>query len=392
MRADYQGICFLRNHTGLGWDEEKQVVVATDEQWSDFIQVHPTLNSLRDGLQNLDLYEIVWGSCSATGNLAMPTPNPYLGRDEGATSDDDLDSQEDLTMDTGPRSGEKRPRTIAPAQNKRNKGKVKISYEDSISAMATAFVAKQERAVSSMESRQTGLHSEELFEQITEIVTAMSEFTCRQRVKALEYIRPQPTVYKMFIKFPHDMRFTYLVAGWEGSSHDARVLNVATSNPAFMFPHAPEGKYYLVDAGYKNKPGFLAPFRGQNYHLHDRRREDGDRRKEMFNYRHASLRNVIERTFGVWKNRFRILRGIPRYPLEKQKDLVIACAVLHNFIKLFSSEETVFNPEDDIVDYDNAEDDVGEASTQQQQQCEESNDIGCIQDQIATAMWNDRLD
>ncbi|KAL5580413.1 hypothetical protein UlMin_012855 [Ulmus minor] len=95
-------------------------------------------------------------------------------------------------------------------------------------------------------------------------------------------------------------------------------------------------KYYLVDAGYKNKAGFLAPFRGENYHLHDRRWEDGDRRKEMFNYRHASLRNVIEKIFGVWKNRFRILREIPRYPLEKQRDLVIACAVLHNFIKLFS--------------------------------------------------------
>ncbi|KAL5575249.1 hypothetical protein UlMin_016948 [Ulmus minor] len=158
-----------------------------------------------------------------------------------------------------------------------------------------------------------------------------------------------------------EMKFTYLVAGWEGSCHDARVLNVATSNPAFMFPHAPE---------------------------------DGDRRKEMFNYRHASLRNVIERTFGVWKSRFRILRGIPRYPLEKQRNIVIACAVLHNFIKLFSSEEAVFNPEDDAVDDGNAQDDVGEASTQQQQQQqrEESNDMGHIRDHIANAMWNDRLD
>ena len=128
----------------------------------------------------------------------------------GGASDDDLDSQEDLTMDTGPRSREKRPRTVAPAQNKRNKGKAKISYKDSISAMATAFVAKQERDVSSMESRQTGPQSDELFEQITEIVTAMSEFTCKQRVKALEYIRPQPTAYKMFLQFPNDMRVTYI--------------------------------------------------------------------------------------------------------------------------------------------------------------------------------------
>ena len=152
----------------------------------------------------------MWGSCSASGNLASPTPNPYLGRDEGGASDDDLDSQEDLTMDTGPRSGEKRPRSVAPAQNKRNKGKVKISYEDSISAMATAFVARQERAVSSRESRQTDPHSEDLFEQISDIVTAMSEFTCRQRVKALEYIRTQPTTYKMFIKFPQDMRVAFI--------------------------------------------------------------------------------------------------------------------------------------------------------------------------------------
>ena len=45
------------------------------------------------------------------------------------------------------------------------------------------------------------------------------------------------------------------------------------------------------------------------------------------------------------------------------------------------------------MDYGNAEDDVGEASTQQQQQQrEENNDMGRIQDQLATAMWNNRLD
>ena len=46
-------------------------------------------------------------------------------------------------------------------------------------------------------------------------------------------------------------------------------------------------------------------------------------------------------------------------------------AVLHNLIKLFSDEKAAFNPEDDVVDHGNSEDDVGEASTQQQ--CEENN-------------------
>ncbi|KAL5549562.1 hypothetical protein UlMin_004793 [Ulmus minor] len=157
-----------------------------------------------------------------------------------------------------------------------------------------------------------------------------------------------------------------------------------------MYSFYISGKYYLVDADYKNKAGFLAPFRGENYHLHDRRQEDDDRRKEMFNYRHASLCNVIERTFGVWKNRFCILRGIPRYPLEKQRYLVIACAVHHNFIKLFSDEDAAFNPKDDIVDHGNDEDDVGKASTQQKR--EENNYMAQFRDELATSIWNNKQD
>ena len=108
----------------------------------------------------------------------------------------------------------------------------------------------------------------------------------------------------------------------------------------------------------------------------------------MFNYWHASLRNIIERIFGMWKNRFCILRGIPKYPVEKQRDIVIACAVLHNFIKLFSDEVAFFNPEDDVVNDGNGEDNVGEASIQQQH--EENNYMGQFRDQLATSIWNNR--
>lgn len=33
------------------------------------------------------------------------------------------------------------------------------------------------------------------------------------------------------------------------------------------------GKYFLVDAGYTNGPGFLAPYRGTRYHLNEWRLE-----------------------------------------------------------------------------------------------------------------------
>jgi hypothetical protein len=64
------------------------------------------------------------------------------------------------------------------------------------------------------------------------------------------------------------------------------------------------GKYYLVDAGYSLRNGYLTPYKGEKYHLPDFRRAGrGNKIEERFNYVHSSLRSVIEQTFGVWKNK-----------------------------------------------------------------------------------------
>ncbi|KAL5582602.1 hypothetical protein UlMin_015044 [Ulmus minor] len=168
--------------------------------------------------------------------------------------------------------------------------------------------------------------------------------------------------------------FTYMLSGWEGSAHDARVLEHAISEPQNSFPFPPPGKYYLVDSGYANRGCFLAPYRGTNYHLRDRRRLGGDRKKEQFNYRHASLRNAIERTFGIWKRRFPILRSMHQFPLDKQAMIPVACAVLHNFIRMDPAsvaqdhvsgdeDDDDASSEDDSVDADPDGVDVGESSS-----------------------------
>ncbi|XP_071679935.1 uncharacterized protein [Lolium perenne] len=45
-----------------------------------------------------------------------------------------------------------------------------------------------------------------------------------------------------------DMRFTYVLDGWEGSSHDASILSDSLSRPDGLQIH--DGKFYLGDAGY----------------------------------------------------------------------------------------------------------------------------------------------
>jgi hypothetical protein len=56
--------------------------------------------------------------------------------------------------------------------------------------------------------------------------------------------------------------------------------------------------------------------------------------QEKFNHFHSSLRNAIERAFGILKMKWRILLSIPHFhdPLMQTK-IISACMCLHNFIR-----------------------------------------------------------
>lgn len=156
-----------------------------------------------------------------------------------------------------------------------------------------------------------------------------------------------------------NMLFTYVLAGWEGSAADVTVLGHARDMDNFG-RNLPVGKYYLADAGYVSSDMTLIPYSGGvRYHLKEwlqpmvtaqrSGRQQADLRpvdaKELFNLRHSSLRNVVERVFGVLKNRFHILEKRPRYDKATQVRLVYALVALHNFIRRTNAEDTLFKDE-----------------------------------------------
>ncbi|XP_048491189.1 uncharacterized protein LOC109133657 [Beta vulgaris subsp. vulgaris] len=98
-----------------------------------------------------------------------------------------------------------------------------------------------------------------------------------------------------------NMEFVFVLPGWEGSAHDGRVLRDAILRPNGL--KVPQGCYYLVDAGYTNCEGFLAPYRGHRYHLKEWGYRQPIRAEEYFNMKHSKARNVIERSFGLLKGR-----------------------------------------------------------------------------------------
>jgi hypothetical protein len=109
------------------------------------------------------------------------------------------------------------------------------------------------------------------------------------------------------------------------------------------------GKFYLVDSGYPNRPGYLAPYKGTKYHLPEYRLGPMPRgKKEIFNYAHSSLRNVIERFFGVLKNKWRILLHLPSYQMHKQSKTIMACMAVTNFIR----ESAIPDEDFDMCDVD----------------------------------------
>jgi len=187
--------------------------------------------------------------------------------------------------------------------------------------------------------------------------------------------------HNVMVACDFDLRITFISCGWEGSATDARVLHSALRNGFSV----PDGKFYLVDGGYANTQSFLAPYRGVRYHLsefgHGHHRPQNYR--ELFNHRHAVLRNHVERVLGVLKKRFPILHVGTLHPIENQVKIPAAAAVLHNIIKMHNGDEEWLDNQpnniapNDYVDVPNGgENHVGE------------NGLGnTLRDQIAMQMW-----
>ena len=47
-----------------------------------------------------------------------------------------------------------------------------------------------------------------------------------------------------------DMCFTFVLAGWEGSAHDARIFSHALTTASMNFPHPPQGMFLIHSTGF----------------------------------------------------------------------------------------------------------------------------------------------
>ena len=163
-------------------------------------------------------------------------------------------------------------------------------------------------------------------------------------------------------------------------------------------------KYYVVDVGYPNAKGYLAPYKGTNirYHIPDFRRGEPaairapKRAKETFNYHHSSLRNVTERTFGVWKAIWAILKDMHvGFTYETQVNIVLASMGIHNYIRMNGrgdeefdkAQQESYNPRIDVDDEGSGSNNETQASTSSQRRNDDMY-MSAVRDMIAGELIN----
>lgn len=131
----------------------------------------------------------------------------------------------------------------------------------------------------------------------------------------------------------HQGRFTFVSTGYIGSMHDAYAYKKTDlySQPDDFF----QGREYILgDAAYMVTRTVIPRYKNaQGY-------------QARFNTLHGRARVVIEHAFGMLKLKFQSLQNLPvkinrRSDIGKASAWVIACMVLHNFLRLHLDNELV---------------------------------------------------
>ena len=94
----------------------------------------------------------------------------------------------------------------------------------------------------------------------------------------------------MLVAVDFDLKFTYVLAGSEGSAHDANILSDNISRLEGI--NIPDGKFYLGEADYACRLGVLPPFRKTRYHLNS----------SLVGTFLGLLRTVQSQTLQPWSN------------------------------------------------------------------------------------------
>lgn len=123
-----------------------------------------------------------------------------------------------------------------------------------------------------------------------------------------------------------ELRIQNIVCTFPGSNHDSTIFNYSKIRGQFERGEMSDS-ILLGDSGYALKKYLMTPFLNPN--------GEG---QNIYNETQIRTRNVVERSYGVWKKRFPILAVGINMNLEFVESIIVATAVLHNIACYFGEQ------------------------------------------------------
>ena len=161
----------------------------------------------------------------------------------------------------------------------------------------------------------------------------------------------------LFALVDADYRFMYVDVGAEGKASDSSLWkdsrfakDVNDPNNPMHIPsarHFPGYKgrlpfYFIGDDAFQLALNLMKPFPSSDLTMAQR----------IFNYRLSRCRRIVENAFGILATRFRILRREIEMDPDHAAEVVMACVVLHNFLR--EKAAAVYTPKE-ITDWEDKE-------------------------------------
>ena len=115
-----------------------------------------------------------------------------------------------------------------------------------------------------------------------------------------------------------NMLITNIVCRWPGATHDSRIFE--NSAICFKFETNLNDGLLLGDDGYPCRYYLMTPVSNPV-----------TAKERNYNKEHIATRRKVERTFGVWKQRFRCLRILLPMHLENSLAVIVSTAYLYDF-------------------------------------------------------------
>ncbi|XP_060556908.1 putative nuclease HARBI1 [Ruditapes philippinarum] len=146
-----------------------------------------------------------------------------------------------------------------------------------------------------------------------------------------------------------------LVVRWPGSTHDAFILANSGISEEFESGRIQHG-WLLGDSAYPLKTWLLTPISAP--------RDAAERR---YNFAHKRTRCTVERTFGIWKMRFRCLHksgGYLSFSPARCVNVIMATGILHNIC----TRKHIPLPDDTDEDDSNQQAETENENEQEQEQ------------------------